>query len=266
MNYKMLLPTYRERFLGLIDALSALKNDRQIDGNGMFLNLGCGEGDLDDQILEFFRSGNGCDVNFGDIAHCLRTRTDGRIQYVVTDAHHLPYVTGRFDCVVCIDVIEHTEDPQRVIQEAARVLRPRGVAVFSFPRRRFPLSYDPINAALRSLGRKLAIGAYAYGHEKLIDDEEFVSWTSDAGLRLVYSRLLSRGLIGLLECYWAGFAQSLLKANAGNQPCDLGKTRALRPSREVPSLVSVTDGIIALDRKLFSWSPASVGRICILQK
>lgn len=42
----------------------------------------------------------------------------------------LPFAAGSFDVVCAIDVLEHVEDPDRLIAEAARVLAPGGMFVF----------------------------------------------------------------------------------------------------------------------------------------
>jgi len=47
----------------------------------------------------------------------------------------LPFADCTFDAVVCSEVLEHVEDPDAVIAEASRVLRPGGVFVFSLPNR-----------------------------------------------------------------------------------------------------------------------------------
>lgn len=45
---------------------------------------------------------------------------------VLGDLHDLPYRTGAFDGGVCVSVLEHVEDPYRVVAEWARVTRPGG--------------------------------------------------------------------------------------------------------------------------------------------
>lgn len=52
---------------------------------------------------------------------------------VVADAHRLPFKDGSFDSVVARALIEHVEEPERVIAEVARVLKPGGVLKFSAP-------------------------------------------------------------------------------------------------------------------------------------
>jgi SAM-dependent methyltransferase len=50
---------------------------------------------------------------------------------VVGSADALPFADGRFDVVLCSQVLEHVERPPRVLAEIHRVLRPGGVALLS---------------------------------------------------------------------------------------------------------------------------------------
>jgi 2-polyprenyl-3-methyl-5-hydroxy-6-metoxy-1,4-benzoquinol methylase len=55
--------------------------------------------------------------------------------FVTGDVHALPFDDGRFDLVVCFEVIEHVERQDEVIAELARVLAPAGVLALSSPNR-----------------------------------------------------------------------------------------------------------------------------------
>jgi 2-polyprenyl-3-methyl-5-hydroxy-6-metoxy-1,4-benzoquinol methylase len=55
--------------------------------------------------------------------------------FIVGDVHALPFPDGRFDIVVCFEVIEHVESQDDVIAELARVLAPGGVLAISSPNR-----------------------------------------------------------------------------------------------------------------------------------
>jgi 2-polyprenyl-6-hydroxyphenyl methylase/3-demethylubiquinone-9 3-methyltransferase len=58
-------------------------------------------------------------------------RATGReIGYAVGVGEALPYADGAFDAVVCVDVLEHVADLDRVLAEVARVLRPGGWFLF----------------------------------------------------------------------------------------------------------------------------------------
>lgn len=53
----------------------------------------------------------------------------------VGDVTDLPFGDGAFDCVVCLSVLEHVDDPDRGILEIRRVLAGGGVAVVGIPTR-----------------------------------------------------------------------------------------------------------------------------------
>jgi SAM-dependent methyltransferase len=48
-------------------------------------------------------------------------------------AEGLPFADGSFDCMVCTEVLEHLEDPERAVEEMARVLKPGGCLILSAP-------------------------------------------------------------------------------------------------------------------------------------
>ncbi|MFB3048647.1 MAG: bifunctional 2-polyprenyl-6-hydroxyphenol methylase/3-demethylubiquinol 3-O-methyltransferase UbiG [Acidimicrobiia bacterium] len=57
------------------------------------------------------------------------------LRFVGGVGERLPFGDLSFDAVVCMDVLEHVDDPAAVVAEAARVLRPGGVFIFSGPNR-----------------------------------------------------------------------------------------------------------------------------------
>jgi SAM-dependent methyltransferase len=50
-----------------------------------------------------------------------------RLTYIWQDARKLPFEDGTFDAVSCLEALEFTPDPQEVLVELVRVLRPGGV-------------------------------------------------------------------------------------------------------------------------------------------
>jgi len=52
---------------------------------------------------------------------------------VFGDAHRLPFADATIDAVACFEVLEHTRDPDAVLAEIARVLKPGGFAELSMP-------------------------------------------------------------------------------------------------------------------------------------
>lgn len=52
---------------------------------------------------------------------------------VLADAKKLPFPANSFDTALLIQVLEHVDAPDKVIREAARVLKPNGTLVISLP-------------------------------------------------------------------------------------------------------------------------------------
>jgi ubiquinone/menaquinone biosynthesis C-methylase UbiE len=283
MNFKFLFPTFRNRYLFVRERLKKYVSipDPQSPIPNRGLNLGTGEGDYDRMVAAYCTELIGCDVNEEDLAHARALNKDvPNLRYEPNNALALTYPDNSFDLIVSCEVIEHVGQPAQMIREMYRVMKPGGVAIMTFPSREFPITYDPVNRIwqlTRSEGsREYAIsqGAYAFGHEYLIGSEDFKKWAADAGFEIVEFRGLSRHLVGLLEVYWTGIAQSIFKKNARNvtaktSPSSQGEGRggALRPaSTKEPALVFITDFILWLDKLLFGWTGRSVGKGVILKK
>ena len=56
--------------------------------------------------------------------------TNQNITYDVGAGEALPYANEQFDAVACVDVLEHVQDLQQVLNEVARVLKPGGFFFF----------------------------------------------------------------------------------------------------------------------------------------
>lgn len=262
MNYKLLFPTYRNRYLFIKKRLE------QYSLKGPFqkgLNLGTGEGDYDPMIVTKCNHLTACDINEEDIAFAqqLNQHIDG-LNYSVENALALSFPANHFDLITSVDVMEHVGQPKKMTEEIARVLKPGGLAFVTFPQIHFPWTYDPIN---RMLGRRaIAQGAYAFGHEYLVDPDAFKQWAREYGMEVLEERNLSGYLIALLEMYWTGMIQRVFKANAKNVSGEKTKKVQLRPSTKEPFLVKVTDLLLRIDYLLFKKTKHSVGKGFVVRK
>lgn len=262
MNYKLLFPTYRNRYLFIRENLAKFGTNRKF---AEALNLGTGEGDYDPMIAKHCTQVTSCDINEHDIAFAKQMNGGvSNLNYRIEDALNLSFKENTFNLLISVDVMEHVGKPQRMTEEIARVLVPGGLAFITFPQTNFPITYDPVN---RILGRRaIAQGAYAFGHEYLVDPALFWQWAEQYGLEVLEEKNLSGYLIGLLEMYWTGLIQRLFKENAGNVSGQAEKKVKLRPSVKEPALTALTDAIIKLDFALFKNSKYSVGKGFIVRK
>jgi SAM-dependent methyltransferase len=266
MNYKLLFPTYRNRYRFVKESLQ--KNVPE-GGFQQALNLGSGEGDYDPMIAEYTQALTSCDLNRADVAFAQASNAHlTKVTYQVENALALSFPDNHFDLIISVEVIEHVGQPEQMMKEIERVLRPGGTLIMTFPREGFPWTYDPINRIRLANGKeKISQGAYAFGHDYLINDDAYNQWITNLSFSKIERRRLSGYLVGLLEMYWTGIVQRLFKENNSNVDQDKAKKGIkLRPSTKDPLLAIVTDALLAVDRFLFKNAKSSIGLGYILQK
>jgi 2-polyprenyl-6-hydroxyphenyl methylase/3-demethylubiquinone-9 3-methyltransferase len=94
------------------------------------LDLGCGAGFLANDLAARGHRVTGLDTSAEALAVARRYDGSHTAQYLVGDARAVPFADASFDAVCAMDLLEHVTEPERVIAEAARVLRPGGSFVF----------------------------------------------------------------------------------------------------------------------------------------
>ncbi|WP_322890454.1 MULTISPECIES: bifunctional 2-polyprenyl-6-hydroxyphenol methylase/3-demethylubiquinol 3-O-methyltransferase UbiG [unclassified Yoonia] len=107
--------------------------DKVIDWQGKdVLDLGCAGGFMAEALAKRGAQVTGIDPAAEAITAARQhARSEGLdIAYDVGMGEALPYDAASFDAVVCVDVLEHVTDLQKVMFEVARVLRPGGLFLF----------------------------------------------------------------------------------------------------------------------------------------
>ncbi|MFN4294393.1 MAG: class I SAM-dependent methyltransferase [Thermoflexales bacterium] len=117
-----------------------------LDFPAPMLDFGCGDGLFTEAIFGRQNGIYGCDIAKRELPSA---RDSGVYRHGVqfADGHHLPYRDGAFGTVYSNSVIEHIPDPQNVLPELARVLRPGGLLVLTVPSDRFRELLDGARAA-----------------------------------------------------------------------------------------------------------------------
>ena len=114
--------------------------DRHIDWAGkQVLDLGCAGGFMAEALAARGARVAGIDPAGQAIAAARAHARDAGydIAYDVGVGEALPYADAVFDAVVCVDVLEHVADLEKVLTEVARVLRPGGLFLFDTINRNF---------------------------------------------------------------------------------------------------------------------------------
>lgn len=94
-----------------------------------WLDVGCGTGAVTEIILEVAAPSEvtGIDPSQGYISFAREHVRDGRASFEIGDACALPYETGRYDAVVAGLVFNFVPDPEKSMNEMARVTRSGGM-------------------------------------------------------------------------------------------------------------------------------------------
>jgi SAM-dependent methyltransferase len=89
-----------------------------LPANATVLDVGCGDGSIAHTMLQ-----RRPDLSITGVDVLVRPET--RIPVIGYDGSTLPFADDSFDAVCLVDVVHHTDDPQRLLGEAARVSRDR---------------------------------------------------------------------------------------------------------------------------------------------
>lgn len=153
------------------------------DVGGRILEIGVGTG-LSFDDYDASTEITGIDISEPMIARARERAASGRYPHVkglaVMDAHDLTFADASFDCVVGQFVITLVEDPERVLSECARVVRPGGQIILVnhlYSERGWAAAVERLLAQkARRLGlrpefpfQRLAAWAAAHGGAELIE-------------------------------------------------------------------------------------------------
>ena len=248
----------------MIESLIKARIEKTIGGR--YLNIGSGEGDLDLDINEYCQELYACDINESDVL--FSKKNNPNISYTLQDAERLEYEDNFFDTVVCMEVIEHVNNKEKVINEINRVLKPQGYLIITFPSDNYPFTYDPLNYILRNINIKFPIGAHSFGHLDLIKDDEINKLFNEYNFEIIEKKYLSRYISSIFEMYWIGFLQKVLKKNSNNSIDNIKPDNFyLRPNHPIVSNFWLTNLINYFDEFfILNNSKKSVGLGYLLKK
>ena len=95
------------------------------------LDIGCGDGFYDWRISHTGAKVTGIDLHVKRLAFARRHYANGRTEFLNLDAERVDLPAGSFDKAVCLCVIEHLGDDERVLRNVHKALKPGGLFVLS---------------------------------------------------------------------------------------------------------------------------------------
>jgi SAM-dependent methyltransferase len=129
-----LQPSAVARLRFIREVVASVEHDR-----GTVADLGCGSGVILSDVLRHRPRwvGQGLDISPAAVDYAERLsaykRVADRAEFRLGDLAQLPYEDETLDLVIASEVIEHAPDPDRVMREIARVLRPGGKLILTVP-------------------------------------------------------------------------------------------------------------------------------------
>jgi 2-polyprenyl-6-hydroxyphenyl methylase/3-demethylubiquinone-9 3-methyltransferase len=143
------------------------------------LDVGCGGGILAEAMARRGAKVTGIDLSEKALRvaqlHLLESKLD--IRYEMTAAENL---TGEFDVVTCMELLEHVPEPASMVAACARLVRPGGQVFFS------TINRNPKSYLFAVVGAEYVLGLLPKGthdYARFIKPSELARWTRAAGLR-----------------------------------------------------------------------------------
>jgi 2-polyprenyl-3-methyl-5-hydroxy-6-metoxy-1,4-benzoquinol methylase len=102
----------------------------EIADSDVVLDAGCGEGYIFSRLP---RSVRRVGVDLSPTALEIASSRNPDIEWIRSNVQRMPFDANTFDKVCCSEVIEHVIDPQAVIEELHRVVKPTGRVVITVP-------------------------------------------------------------------------------------------------------------------------------------
>jgi SAM-dependent methyltransferase len=144
------------------------------------LDLGCGDGRITALLAREGAEVTGVDPSEVALERARAANPGLDFRAPAPDGS-LPFADGSFDVVVCVNVLEHVADTQRLMSEARRVLRPGGRLAIAVPDNgrlqrawtalvSFERHHDPLEPTLRYYTRRslaALLAEFGYGEVEL---------------------------------------------------------------------------------------------------
>lgn len=137
----------RDRFFGETGWPQTMNGEVMLEagsGTGRFTEIAAGTG----ATVVSFDYSNAVDANYASNGN------RANVLIVQADIYQMPFVSGRFDRVLCIGVVQHTPDVRRAFGALSRVVKPGGSLVVDIYRKSLFTTWLHTKYPLRLITRK----------------------------------------------------------------------------------------------------------------
>jgi len=99
----------------------------------LVLDVGCGRDPHGDINMDIYRP-------WEHNPHTRKPPLPKINNFILADAHHLPFKPSIFSKIICYEVMEHLENPFKALKEMVRVLKSNGEIEITTPHRMMPMN------------------------------------------------------------------------------------------------------------------------------
>lgn len=159
--------------------------------SGKILDVGCHGGTFTQVVLKRIGTKQiyGVDISHSAIEYIQKRIPYGHFQ--VASAEQLPFKTGTFDAVFCLEVLEHVDNPVRVVSEIRRVLKKGGYGVVLVP------SESKLFKTIWFLWT-LYYPVWRHAHVQNFSGNKLDEVISEIGLKIIKSKIFNLGMLKLV--------------------------------------------------------------------
>lgn len=99
------------------------------------IEIGCEAGYLLKHLL-IAKEVMGLDIAKNALEDAKKNTKSDKVKFICADASNIPFANAYFDKVICSQTLEHLDNPDRVVKEVSRIVKPGGIVVISVPNER----------------------------------------------------------------------------------------------------------------------------------
>jgi ubiquinone/menaquinone biosynthesis C-methylase UbiE len=101
--------------------------------SGPALDIGCHSGTFTKKVLSKIKTQKIYGIDISPLAISLAKKRIPYGKFKVADAIKLPFKDNYFEAIICLEVLEHIDNPMLVLKEMKRVLKKNGIAILLVP-------------------------------------------------------------------------------------------------------------------------------------
>lgn len=109
---------------GLHSQIESILPNQKFD---QYLDVGCGSGALLKRLSTYYKQGSGTDINQKSLKYT-------NFKFVKSNINEeVPFNNKKFDLITCVELIEHLENPQKLLRELSKRLNKNGILILTTP-------------------------------------------------------------------------------------------------------------------------------------